>query len=159
MQQPFAEPEVCLSKNDRASYCLNYMSEAKQRLKTAAIGLIAVGLMNALSGFILILGTLLRLVRPARIEFESEAERMGYLASGVVLPLLGLITIVLSPLIVYGAVQMLKARRHGMARLAAILSLIPLSSCCFVLGIPVGIWSLIVLRQPEVRATFNRAQA
>jgi hypothetical protein len=134
------------------------MSEVKQRLKAPAIGLIAVGVMNAVFGLILIFGTLLRFVRPARIEFGSEEERLGYLLSGVVWPLLGLITIILSPLVIYGAIQMLKARRYGMARLAAILSLIPLSSCCFILGIPVGIWAFIVLRQPEVRAEFNSGQ-
>lgn len=131
------------------------MNEIEGRLKAPAIGLIAVGTFNAISGLVLIFGTLLRLVRPQRIEFGSEEERLGYLVSGVVLPLLGFITLALAPLIVYGAIQMLKARRYGMARLAAILSLIPVSSCCFVLGIPIGIWALVVLHKPEVKAAFE----
>lgn len=64
----------------------------------------------------------------------------------------------ISPLIIYGATRMYAARSYAMARLAAILALIPVTSCCFVLGIPVGIWSLRVLRRPEVKAAFDHSQ-
>ena len=37
---------------------------------------------------------------------------------------------------------------------AAVLALIPVTSVCCVPGIPIGIWALVVLHQPEVRAAF-----
>lgn len=63
-------------------------------------------------------------------------------------------------LIVYGAIQMFACRRFGMARTAAIFAVIPVCSPLLVLGIPLGVWALIVLARPEVRDAFrgNAAQ-
>ncbi|MGH9882007.1 MAG: hypothetical protein ACRD6N_11280, partial [Pyrinomonadaceae bacterium] len=63
-----------------------------------------------------------------------------------------------SPIIIFGGIQMLRARRYSIALVAAILALIPLSSVCCIPGIPIGIWALIVLRQPEVMAAFESYQ-
>jgi uncharacterized membrane protein YfhO len=131
------------------------MSEVTQKLKAPAIGLVAVGIVNALSGILIILATLSNLMRASKIQFGSDAERLGYLVSMVVFVLSSLTAIVLSPVIIYGASQMLKVRRYGLARLAAILAIIPFVSCCFLLGIPVGVWALSVLKQPDVKAAFN----
>ena len=62
-------------------------------------------------------------------------------------------------LVLYGAMQMLKGRRFGMARTAAILSVIPVCSPLFVIGIPFGIWALVLLSKPEVRSAFERSAA
>ena len=40
------------------------------------------------------------------------------------------ISIIVAPVIIYGGIQMLKARRYSIAQLAAILAFIPLSSIC-----------------------------
>ncbi len=63
-------------------------------------------------------------------------------------------------LVLYGSIQMLKCRRIGMARTAAILSIVPICSPLCVIGIPFGIWALIVTYKPEVQAAFkvNAAQ-
>jgi hypothetical protein len=55
-------------------------------------------------------------------------------------------------------VQMLSARKYSIALLAAIPALMPFSSLCCVLGVPIGIWAIIVLRNPEVRAAFQNSQ-
>lgn len=69
---------------------------------------------------------------------------------------LGFAFVFISYLVIfYGAMQMLKGRRFGVARAAAILAVIPFCSPLFVAGIPLGIWALIVSAKPEVRATFE----
>lgn len=40
-------------------------------------------------------------------------------------------------------------------RPAAILAMIPCVSPCCLLGLPLGIWALIVLLKPEVKAAFQ----
>ena len=50
---------------------------------------------------------------------------------------------------------MLSGRNYKFAKGSAIMAIIPLISCCFVIGIPVGIWALVVLSKPEVKAFFN----
>ena len=76
----------------------------------------------------------------------------------IVSPMVGLLSLIAAPVIIYGAVQMYTSKSYTMARLAAVLALIPLTSLCCVPGIPIGIWAFFVLSQPEVRAAFSAPQ-
>lgn len=134
------------------------MNDVRKRLQLPASGLIIVGVLSALSGFILILGRLASIVQGPERVITDEARRLGYLAASIFFPLVSLISIIAAPVIIYGGIQMLKARRYSLVMLAAILALIPLSSICCIPGIPVGIWALIVLRDPEVRTYFESPQ-
>lgn len=134
------------------------MNDVRRRLQLPASGLIIVGALNAISGVVLILGRLASLVSGPEREITDEARRLGYITASIFFPLVSLISIMAAPVIIYGGIQMLKARRYFVAMLAAILALIPLSSICCIPGIPIGIWALIVLRDPEVRACFESPQ-
>jgi hypothetical protein len=46
-------------------------------------------------------------------------------------------------------------RGYGLAWTAAVASVIPCCSPCYVLGIPFGIWAIILLQKPEVRSRFR----
>jgi len=37
--------------------------------------------------------------------------------------------------------------------------MIPFTSCCFLIGAPIGIWALVVLSKPEVQMFFGRGGA
>ena len=134
-------------------------NDARARLHYPAIGLILVGTINILSGLLVILGTITNLAKgPTRQVVENPDRLLGYQAWIVTSTLCALVTIIVSPFIIYGAVQMLGARKYSMAKLAAVLSLIPCTSICCVLGIPPGIWGLVVLKKPEVKAAFDHPQ-
>ena len=128
------------------------MNDVRRKLQLPATGLIIVGALNAMSGVLLILGRIASLVNGPQREITNEARRLGYLTAIIFIPLVSLISILAAPVIIYGGIQMLKARRYSIALLAATLALVPLSSICCIPGIPIGIWALIVLRDPEVRA-------
>lgn len=70
---------------------------------------------------------------------------------GVAFALLG---VVIQAVILAGAVKMQKLESYGFAMTAAILSMLPCSACCLV-GMPVGIWALIVLNDPYVKNSFR----
>jgi hypothetical protein len=53
-----------------------------------------------------------------------------------------------------GAIQMLKLRSYPFALAAAILAVIPWSAA-WILGLPFGIWALVILAKPDVRAIFR----
>ena len=57
--------------------------------------------------------------------------------------------------ILMGAVKMRQLESWSSARTAAILAVIPICSPCVLLGIPFGIWALIVLNNPQVRSEFR----
>jgi hypothetical protein len=133
-------------------------NDAKDRLRQPAMVLILVGVVNLVSGLLLILGTLANLAKPARPMPEDPARLLGYQTWIVTSSIGAVISILVSPLIIYGGMQMLAARKYSLAKLAAILSLIPCTSVCCVLGIPAGIWALVTLNKPEVKATFDNPQ-
>jgi len=94
-------------------------------------------------------------LEPYRALFEkilaSQSEGPGVV--GILYNLLGL---GLGGLIAFGGLQMTKFRMYGVALAASIVSMIPcFSCCCCVLGLPVGIWSLVVLSRQEVKAAFH----
>jgi tRNA A-37 threonylcarbamoyl transferase component Bud32 len=57
-------------------------------------------------------------------------------------------------LILVGAFQMINLRSYAWSLTAAILSLIS----CSLVSIPVGIWALVILSQPDVKEAFGRTQ-
>jgi hypothetical protein len=53
---------------------------------------------------------------------------------------------------------MMKQQSYGFAVTASILAMVPCvgtSTCCCLIGLPIGLWALIALTQPDVRATFG----
>ncbi|NVJ04264.1 hypothetical protein HUW63_03280 [Myxococcus sp. AM001] len=69
--------------------------------------------------------------------------------------LLALPTLVLNSIVFFGALKMKNLQSYGLAMAAAIISVIPCCGPCACLGIPVGIWALVVLNKPEVKAAFT----
>jgi hypothetical protein len=74
-------------------------------------------------------------------------------ALGIPMHLFGL---VLAILIVFGATKMRRLESYGMAMAASIIAMIPCYGyfCC-ILGVPFGIWSIVVLSKPEVKELFH----
>ncbi|MEZ5344612.1 MAG: hypothetical protein R2681_03555 [Pyrinomonadaceae bacterium] len=132
-------------------------TETEGQIKLPAIGLIVAGILNFfLSTYfvlsIIIQGVFGQLNRP----FSSDEERLGFYAGFYGIGLLALIGMAIAPVLIYGGMQMMKGKKYGLARTASILAIIPATSCCFLVGLPVGIWSFITLRKPEVKNYFAR---
>lgn len=66
------------------------------------------------------------------------------------------IALVVEIIILVGAQKMKNLESHGWAMASAILCVIPCTSPCCLLGIPFGIWALVVLGKPEVKDAFDR---
>jgi hypothetical protein len=58
-------------------------------------------------------------------------------------------------LVLIGAAKMQSLRSFEFAFAAAILAMIPCLTPCCVLGLPFGIWALVVLNKPEVKSQFT----
>lgn len=59
--------------------------------------------------------------------------------------------------IIFGGIKMKNAQSYPVAMAAAILSVIPccFNGCCCISSMPVGIFALVVLMKPEVKASFS----
>ena len=56
-------------------------------------------------------------------------------------------------LMILGAVALRGRRRYGLAMTGAVMAVIPLNVCCFT-ALPFGVWAIVLLGRPEVRAAF-----
>jgi hypothetical protein len=64
-----------------------------------------------------------------------------------------ILLLVMKAVAVAGSVQMARMRAYPFAMTAAILQIVPCSPC-WILDTPFGLWALIVLMMPDVRAAF-----
>jgi hypothetical protein len=58
-------------------------------------------------------------------------------------------------LILVGASKMQSLQNYSLAVTASVLAMLPCISPCCLLGLPFGIWALVVLNRPEVKSQFN----
>ena len=86
----------------------------------------------------------------------SQEEQLINLFSGALGIVMGIVGIAISILVFYGALRMRKRESWGWGLTASILALFPCTSPCCLLGIPIGIWALIVLLDDEVKRAFPR---
>ena len=132
------------------------MNDVLNKLKAPAICLIVVGALNGLISILTILGGVARFagIGGRGSLPTSDAERFGFYVGTFASYASGLLALIVAPVIIYGAIQMMKGKKYGFAKASAILAIIPFTSCCFLIGIPIGIWALIVLSKPDVKAFF-----
>jgi len=92
-----------------------------------------------------------QIVRLREVD-TSTPEGAGEMVGGVVAVV---VWAVATMAVIVGSICMLLLKGYRSAFSAAVLSAIPLCSPCFVVGIPFGIWALILLRRPAVRHRFR----
>ena len=128
------------------------------KLKTPAVGLIVVGAANAVIGVLSLLSGLVRLAGiggRGSVPSRGGAENLGFYVGTLMGYGISLLALIAAPVIIYGAIQMMRGRKLELAKASAILAIVPFTSCCFLIGIPVGIWALTVLSKPDVTAFFR----
>lgn len=140
---------------------------ALQRVKTPAVALMVTAILNiilALWGLVQMIfsspdlqqvnSELAQLNNPQIEQFVQKMLHLMYGPLGIVNIL---VELAISVLILAGAKKMKSLRSYEFALAAAALSTVPcLTPCCgYLLGLAFGIWSLVVLRKPEVKSHFS----
>lgn len=132
----------------------------QDKVKGPAIALIILGSLGvALQLFGLVASSAMEgiyrssgMLNEEQLQMFQGPGRMLMTAVGALLGLAG------SGFTIFGGLQMMKLRNWPIALIASILVMIPcFSSCGCLLGIPVGIWSIVVLSQADVKAAFQQS--
>ena len=134
----------------------------EQRVKAPALGLLIFG---ALSVLMQLVGFVMQMFGKGFMQqFIDSASQSGqtlpsvFTGFGVGMQVgLGLVNLALSAFVCWGAVQMMKLRSHGLAQSVSVLPMVPccVGGLCCIIGMPIGIWSLVVLNRPDVRSAFQ----
>ena len=129
-------------------------NKPRDQISGPAIGLLVTGIIGAvfsLVGFIsLAVGTSLNhfWIEEFLEYVEKFYERSFALGSS-------LLEVLIAAFIVYAALKMKELQQWGFAVAASILAMLPCISPCCVIGLPIGIWALVVLMRPEVKSAFH----
>jgi hypothetical protein len=124
------------------------------QIRLPAIMLIVIGGIDAVLALLWVLSVCYGLAT-GRTQAVMSAGGADYSAGYVTGELLGLVGVFGAPLVLVGGIRMLLGRSYALSQSAAVLAMIPGVSCCFVLGIPAGIWALVTLHRPGIRAAFQ----
>ncbi len=122
-----------------------------------SIGLLVTGIIGGVFSiiglFMSFLGTSLSSLMADRFdEFDDRYVELYEGAAGIASSLIG---ILVAALIIYAALKMKELTQYGLCMAASILAMIPCISPCCIIGLPIGIWCLIVLTKPEVKTAFH----
>lgn len=145
------------------------IERAKEKMKTPAVLLLVVGIIGGLMALMNIpsLFTLDAQFKQVEEQWdndpnlkpEQKKEMKQMLADfkdpiKVMIPISILFGLLTSGITVLGAIKIMNLKSRGLGVLASVVSMVPILSGCCCLGLPVGIWVLIVMGKPEVKAGF-----
>lgn len=120
-------------------------AEIKRRIAGPAYGLILTGAGTTLMGLLFV---------PALLFPELVGQQAPIEPVEMVLSLLLMVaTLTMGIVMLYGSIKMLRMESYRWAMAAAITAMLP-CYCCF-LGLPIGIWALIKLRDSTVQMAFD----
>ncbi len=133
------------------------LAAAPNQVNGPAIGLIITGALN----LVLSLGRAALMAAGVGMNklqgnlSGSPYEKMILSMTGTMGVILGLIGLIGGAVILAGGIKMRKMENYGLCMAASIVAMIPCVSACCLVGLPIGIWSLVVLSKPEVKAVFR----
>lgn len=128
------------------------VEQARRQVKGPAIGLLIAGMLTCLAIPLVVAIALVQLVSPH--DVGTGVPIVGILPAIIILS----ITLVPGILTIVAAVRMKRLQAFGLAVTASILTIIA-SPACFLIGLPIGVWALVVLSQRDVRAAFAQDRA
>jgi hypothetical protein len=88
-------------------------------------------------------------------QLEQMFQKWMHLAYGPLGAVNSLFTLALSVLILIGAARMQSLRSYEFALTAAILAMLPCLTPCCCIGLPFGIWAVVVLSKAGVKSQFH----
>jgi hypothetical protein len=145
---PLGIPGVGLGINSEAA-----RQDAMKRVQGPAIGLIATAAFGFFASFSVFW------IKPIMKSFAVDNPDVAKMVEMMNMGALGiaqvLFAIALSVFIFYGGLKLKRLENHGLCVGAAWVALIPCISPCCCIGLPFGIWALVVMNKPEVKSQFQ----
>jgi len=126
--------------------------DAANQVSGPAIGLMVVAILGFLwQAFILVW----RLFFSAVAAAQSNQPDWVTMFSGTGAIIGSILGILSSVLVLFGGLKMKRLESYSLAMAASIIAMIPCVSPCCLIGLPIGIWSVVILAKPEVKAAFH----
>lgn len=128
--------------------------DAYNQVSGPSVGLLVTGILGAIFSLTgLILSTVETGIESIMADkFSEEYAELAEGAAGIALCFVGLLV---SAFIIYASLKIKELNQWGLCVAASIIAMIPCISPCCIVGLPIGIWCLVILTKPEVKAAFH----
>lgn len=136
-------------------------ARAMSQVSGPAIALIvctAIGIALAVLGILMqLLGMSMAGMNMGQFDNGQNAEmaKMMEMFSGAAGIVFRCIAIAVGIFIIFGCVKMKRLENYNLSLAACIIAMLPCLSPCCCLGIPFGIWAIVILNKPEVKQYFT----
>lgn len=129
--------------------------DPRQQIQGPAIGLIITAVVGGLWCIFGLLANLLGMGMASLDRFASDYEWAEWAFGGALGSVWNVIGLAVAGFVLWAALQMKELKNWTIAVVASVLAMIPCISPCCIIGLPIGIWALVVLLKPEVKAAFT----
>jgi DNA-directed RNA polymerase subunit RPC12/RpoP len=151
---PFTSDRAVMGQPPWPGYSVSY-EYAASRVSGPATWLIVTGALGIPVKLLGIVGNLMSFGLGGLGPRGGPDDAFLMLSGGMGLLMNG-IGLILSVVVILGALKMKNLEHYGLAMAAAIIAMIPAVSPCCLLGLPFGIWAIVVLCEAPVKAAFRR---
>jgi hypothetical protein len=129
---------------------------AAQLVAGPAIGLIVTAILGALAQIASLLLNVLGVgMAGAGMQGQEGMPQWMNAMSGGIGIVFNILGMIMAVVVLLGALKMKKLENYNFAMTATIIAMIPcISPCCWI-GLPIGIWAIVMLMKPEVKSSFH----
>ena len=128
---------------------------AKGRVEGPAIGLIVTGALGLITNLIVLFSMWAQLaVVGQNMNAQPMPNFQPQFGLGITL-VESILGVFLAVLVLVGGIKMKKLESYSLSMAASIIAVIPCFSPCCLLGLPIGIWALMVLSDVNVKSSFR----
>lgn len=129
-------------------------SDPRMQVSGPSIGLLVTGIIGGILELTIFIAGIFGTSFIALMEDEIP-EKYSDLLQGTFWTASSFVGILVAAFIIYVSLKMKELNQWGLCVAASILAMIPCISPCCIIGLPIGIWCIIVLTKPEVKAAFS----
>ncbi len=128
--------------------------DLRSQLSGPATGLLVTGIVGGLLELTSFIAMLFGSSWIALME-EDIPEKMEGLFQASFWTASSLVGLLIAAFLIFASTKMREPSQWGLCIAASILAMVPCISPCCLIGLPIGIWCLVVLTKPEIKAAFH----
>ena len=128
--------------------------DPRSRLSGPATGLLVTGIVG---GVISLTSLITGFFSAGLIPYMDDefSEKMEGMFQASYMTASSLVGILIAAFLIYVSTKMREPSQYGLCIAASVLAMVPCVSPCCIIGLPIGIWCLVVLTKPEIKAAFQ----
>ncbi len=127
---------------------------ASDQVSGPSVGLLITGILGGVLSLIGLISSIFE-TGIESLKAHRYIEEYAGLAEGAAGVAICFVGLLVAGFIIYASLKMKELTQWSLCVAASIIAMIPCISPCCIVGLPIGIWCLVVLTKPEVKTAFH----